>query len=326
MAPRGQLALATVLLSFVLGACASPAIHPSGHESTMPSMNTDHFIAHDGINIPLRAWLPADQNPAAVMIAVHGFNDYSNFFTEPGTFLAERGLATYAYDQRGFGATPAAGIWPGVPTLIKDLVTVIDLVRDRHPDIPLFLFGESMGGAVVMVAIKEARKSGKSLAVDGVILSAPAVWGRETMPWYQTAALWFSAHTMPKAKLTGQGLKIMASDNIEMLRALGRDPLVIKKTRVDTVYGLTNLMDVALLAAREFDLPSLILYGEKDEIIPRKPIDLMLSRLPEAGKADRKVIFYANGYHMLTRDLQGQTVWRDIAGWIGSHPGIAAAR
>ena len=308
--------LLCVLLSVSLGACANPTIHPSGDETTMASLNADHFIAHDGVRVPVKSWLPADRQPTAVIIAVHGFNDYSNFFAAPGDFLAGRSVATYAFDQRGFGATPAAGIWPGVPALIKDLETVIALIRARHPGIPLYLFGESMGGAVVMVTIKKARTEGRKPDVDGVILSAPAVWGRETMPWYQTAALWLSAHTVPKAKLTGQGLKIMASDNIEMLRALGRDPLVIKKTRVDAVYGLTNLMDAALEAARDLHLPMLVLYGKNDQIIPKAPTELMLARLPETGKADRKVIFYDNGYHMLTRDLQGQTVWRDIAAWI----------
>ena len=169
-----------------------------------------------------------------------------------------------------------------------------------------------------MVGIKEARQAGARLGIDGVILSAPAVWGRETMPWYQTMMLWISAHIMPGAKLTGRGLKIKASDNIEMLRALGRDPLVIKKTRIDAVYGLTNLMDAALNASDSLKLPMLVLYGEKDEIIPRKPTELMLSRLPESTQDARKVIYYENGYHMLIRDLQAAVVWRDIATWIGS--------
>jgi acylglycerol lipase len=321
MTPRALLVVATLMFVMLLVACTSPVIQQPRNETAMPSLNSDHFIAHDGLAIPLRKWMPEDQKAAAVLIAIHGFNDYSNFFDGPGNFLADRAVATYAFDQRGFGATPKAGIWPGVAALTQDLETIIALVRVRHPETPLYLFGESMGGAVVMVALKKARDLSQVLSVDGVILSAPAVWGRETMPWYQTTALWLSSHIMPKAKLTGQGLKIMASDNIEMLRALGRDPLIIKKTRVDAVYGLTNLMDAALQAAHKIELPMLILYGEKDEIIPREPTELMLSRLPETGKADRQVIFYANGYHMLTRDLQGETVWHDIDKWISSRDG-----
>ncbi len=62
-------------------------------------------------------------------------------------------------------------------------------------------------------------------------------------------ALWIGARLMPGLTLTGRGLGIKPSDNIAMLRALSRDPLVIKETRVDTIYGLVNLMDAALAAA-----------------------------------------------------------------------------
>ena len=167
-----------------------------------------------------------------------------------------------------------------------------------------------------MVTLKNAREQGQELGLNGVILSAPAIWGRQFMPWYQTTALWVAAHTMPGTKLTGQGLKITASDNIVMLSALSSDPLIIKKTRIDALYGLTNLMDQALESARELNDPLLFLYGKKDEVIPKKPTMQMLSRLPEKAKATRKIILYDNGYHMLMRDIQAEIVWRDIIDWI----------
>lgn len=128
-----------------------------------------------------------------------------------------------------------------------------------------------MGGAVVINAMTRPGKP----AVAGVILAAPAVWGRDTMPWYQTSLLWTLYHTVPWMTLTGKGLKIMPSDNIEMLRALGRDPLVIKETRVDAIYGLTNLMDNALGAAEKLDDETLLLYGQKTRSCRRnRPICL----------------------------------------------------
>ena len=74
---------------------------------------------------------------------------------------------------------------------------------------------------------------------------------------------------MPGLTLTGRGLKIKPSDNIAMLRALSRDPLVIKETRVDTIYGLVDLMDAALASAPLLDVPLLVMYGAKDEIVPQ---------------------------------------------------------
>jgi alpha-beta hydrolase superfamily lysophospholipase len=169
-----------------------------------------------------------------------------------------------------------------------------------------------MGGAVATLTVtgRDAPE------VDGVILSAPAVWGWSTMPWYQTAALWLTAHTLPGMTLTGQGLGIIPSDNVEMLRALSGDPLVIKKTRVDAVFGLVNLMDEALAAAPKLDHHALILYGERDELVPKEPIRQFLADLPATGEASRRVAIYENGYHMLLRDLQAETVWTDIAAWI----------
>lgn len=281
-----------------------------------PALKDNYFIAHDGAHLPMRAWKSNDPIPQAIIIAVHGFNDYSNFFKAPGSFLAKKNITTYAFDQRGFGAAPKPGLWPGVANLTSDLVSLTSLIQARHPKIPLYLLGESMGGGVVMVTLKNAREQGQELSLSGVILSAPAIWGRQFMPWYQTTALWIAAHTFPRTKLTGGSLKITASDNVVMLRALGSDPLVIKKTRIDAMYGLTNLMDQALESAWELNDPLLVLYGEKDEVIPKKPTMEMLSRLPEKTKATRKIILYDKGYHMLMRDLQAGTVWRDIVNWI----------
>ncbi|HIJ45631.1 MAG TPA: alpha/beta hydrolase, partial [Rhodospirillaceae bacterium] len=300
------------LLSILIVCACAPTVLPPGPAVTRPALEDGGFVAADGARLPVRAWMPRNGDPKAVIVALHGFNDYSNFFAEPGAFLAGQGLAAYAYDQRGFGEAPNRGLWPGSRAFVDDLKAVTAAVRGRHPGVPLYLLGESMGGAVIMVAMTDADAPD----VDGVILAAPAVWGRTAMPWYQRAALFAASHTMPALRVTGQGLKIKASDNNEMLRALGRDPLVIKETRIDAISGLTNLMDSALESAFAFDASALILIGERDEIIPSDPTRLLIRRLPRNGRHRYRLAFYANGYHMLLRDLQAETVWKDIAAWI----------
>jgi pimeloyl-ACP methyl ester carboxylesterase len=81
---------------------AAPEPHP------MPRFTGTSFVAADGQVLPLRKWLP-DGGAKAVILALHGFNDYSNAFEGPGEAWAKRGIATYAYDQRGFGAAPERG-------------------------------------------------------------------------------------------------------------------------------------------------------------------------------------------------------------------------
>lgn len=217
----------------------------------------------DLARLPLRVW--AARKPRAVIVAVHGFNDYSNAFAMPGPWLAKRGVTVYAYDQRGFGKAPHRGFWAGEEAMVQDLRTVARLVKQRHPRLPLYVMGESMGGAVAMIAFAGAGVPD----AEGAILSAPAVWGWRAMNPLYKSALWIAAHTVPSFSPTGEGLGVQASDNIEMLRALGRDPLVIKETRVDTIYGLVGLMDKAYESGPLIRKPVLYLYGKKDELVPR---------------------------------------------------------
>jgi acylglycerol lipase len=272
----------------------------------------------DGYRLPLRVWQAQATDAAApqrIVLGLHGFNNYGNAFAPLARSLAKAGITTYALDQRGFGATALPGRWHGSAPLIGDLRQLTGLLRQRHPQARLYLVGESMGGAVVINALASA-----DLPVDGAVLIAPAVWSRQAMPWYQRVALDTLVRVAPGLKLTGEGVSIRPSDNIDMLRAMGRDPLVIKATRVEALWGVTNLMDAAMAAADKLHGPLLLLYGEQDEIIPRNAFCRMLKRLPEHADAIRLVL-YRRGWHMLPRDLQGARVHQDVIAWLDDPQG-----
>jgi acylglycerol lipase len=306
------------LISFLLFAPLSgcmPMTYPPGEKSQTAQLTDNTYLTEDGASLPLRHWLPATK-PRAVLIALHGFNDYSNFFDQPGHYFSKLGIACFAYDQRGFGAAPKRGLWAGGSAYADDLQVLVRLIKQRYPERPVYLLGESMGGAIIITAMKNADMP----QIDGIILAAPALWARPTMPWYQTGLLWTLAHCMPWLTLTGKGVHVTPSDNIEMLRALGKDPLVIKATRVETVYGLTNLMDAAFSGATSLPGNTLMLYGEKDEIIPKKPTYAFLQQFLATDITEKTVAFYEHGYHMLLRDLQASTALKDIAAWINASP------
>jgi alpha-beta hydrolase superfamily lysophospholipase len=269
-------------------------------------------VTADRAVLPVRSWLPTDGAVKAVIVALHGFNDYSNFFAAPGHYLSQHGIACYAYDQRGFGNAPGHGLWSGIDAYAGDLADFTNEVRRRHRHVPMYILGESMGGAIALIAMTDERAPD----VDGVILVAPAVWGRETMPWYQRWLLTATAHTVPWLQLTGEGLQIQPSDNIDMLRGLSRDPLVIKATRIDTLHGLVDLMDEALARSGKLRSSTLLLYGERDQIVPREPLNRMLAKMPHEPAI--RTAFYERGYHLLLRDLQAEKPWSDIANWIAN--------
>lgn len=297
-------------LLLVLAACA-PQLQPRGEQSVAPVMGEEFLVARDGVKLPLRHW-DADGPPKAVIVALHGMSDYSNAFDMPGKVWAKLGIITLAYDQRGFGRSEHTGIWAGSDVMRADLDDAVAAARAKYPGLPVFALGESMGGAVVLTALASTQPP----AVDGAILVAPAVWSRGDMPMLYRLALFFGAHLLPDMVLDNSAashvVTVIPSDNIPMLRALGRDPLFQKQTRTGTLYGLVNLMDEARNANPANPPPVLLLHGLKDQVIPLKSTEAVIAALD--GKATVKA--YPNGYHMLLRDLEGESVDKDVADWV----------
>ncbi|HEY0104794.1 MAG TPA: alpha/beta hydrolase [Rhizomicrobium sp.] len=307
--------------SFVAGACAAglvlalaacaPLLAPRGITDEAPELTDAALVARDGEKLPLHVWGP--EHPSAVIVALHGMGDYSNFIAMPAQDWAGHGIATLAYDQRGFGASPNPGLWAGSQTMRHDFVDAVAAARAKYPGLPVYALGESMGGAVVLSELAEPDAP----RLAGAILVAPAVWSRSDMPLSYRIALWITAHTLPGLHVSGRGVvHIWPSDNISMLRAYSRDPLVQKDTRADAVWGLANLMDDARHAPDRLATapPILFLYGKNDQVIPAAPTEDVIEKL--GGKAN--VHRYDHGYHMLLRDLEGPTVWHDVESWIAA--------
>lgn len=316
--------LSTSVLLLALAAGCVPRAAPPGPAAAEPGAVTARltdrfFITRDGLELPLHRWVPAPgadgrpaPRPVAVVIGLHGFNDYGGAFGLPAPRLAARGVLTYSYDQRGFGGAPDRGLFAPPALLIQDITDIAALLRRRHPGLPVYLVGISMGGAVALSALSGAAPPD----VDGAVLVAPAVWARRTMPVYQPAALWIAAHTLPWLTLTGRGIKVRPSDNREMLIAMSRNPMVLKQTRVDAIWGLANLMDQALAAAPRVTAPLLILYGEKDDLVPRAPTRALVAALPRLDGRHQRLALYRGAYHMLLRGLDADRVIGDVAAWL----------
>lgn len=270
--------------------------------------------------LPSTVWAPQGA-PRAVVLALHGFNDHRGAFALFGAWAAARGILVEAYDQRSFGENPDRGHWPGTAVLVADAQARLHDLHRRYPDVPVFLLGTSMGAAVAILAATDKPPA----FLAGVILSAPAVWGGTAMNPFYRAVLWLAARLFPDLRVTGESLKRQASDNLEVLRALARDPLFIRQTRIAAIEGLVELMGDAFLAAGRLALPVLILVGQRDQIIP---VDVQLDFARRVQSAHCTLMLYPEGWHLLLRDLQRQRVYADIEAWMEGLPapsGLARA-
>lgn len=259
------------------------------------------LVMPDGARLPLRVWRP-EGAPRFVILAIHGLADHGgNMLQEGGPLLAAGGAVVYAYDQRGFGWTQPRGYWAGAETMVNDARAALELIRARHPGLPIFLLGESMGGAVVLAMGR--------VDVSGIILSSPALWGRAYMPGFLRALLWFAGHALGPVAMPASAPNITASDNREALIRFGRDPLTLREVRFDMVSGLVDLMDqaIAALPACCREVPTLFLVGGNDQVVPTA---IARRVLRDAGVP--RVALYREGWHILLRDNVRAQVARDI--------------
>jgi alpha-beta hydrolase superfamily lysophospholipase len=301
-----------VMTMLSLAACTTQ-LEPPGPSVATATETPDAFVMPDGVRLPYRVWLPAgapERQPEAVVLALHGMNDSRDAWEIPGPAFAAAGIAVYAPDQRGFGETASRGYWPSTEGLVDDARVMTRLLRQRYPGARLYLMGESMGAAVLMVLATEPHAPN----VAGYVLMAPAVWGRAEMNVFMRGALWLAARAVPGLMLENRGyVKITASDNHAALVRLSQDPLTIHATRVDATSGLVDLMDAALASAPKFRARALFLYGGKDDLVPKRATVATWRALPEDGP---RRAYYPDRYHLAMRDLERATVINDVVAWM----------
>jgi alpha-beta hydrolase superfamily lysophospholipase len=318
VSPARPILIMALMLASLIGACA-PTLQRAAHPDagfTGPRLETRDFVSFDGARLALTRWdataAGEAAQPWAVIVGVHGMNDYANAFHLAAPWWAAHGVTTLAFDQRGFGRSPHRGVWAPDSLRVEDLRTLVALARAQWPHAIIAVAGESLGGAIAI----EAFASPRPPAADRLILLAPAVWGWREQPVSYRIALWIAARLAPAKVFTPPSFvtnKIWASDNHQELYAMGRDPLMIWGARTDALYGLVDTMQRAQDdAPRLGGVPTLWMYGAHDEIIPAAATLAAVRRLPPGVRT----AWYADGWHLLLRDLHAHRVWGDTLAFI----------
>lgn len=294
----------------VLGlAGCSPIVMPAGQAVRDAAIEENRYIARDGTVLPLKVWPSARAPVQAIILGIHGFGDYRNAWEEPAEIWAGAGVTTYAYDQRGFGGSPTRGRWAGAATMVEDIRTMASILRQRHPGVPLYIAGESMGGALLLAA------EHKGLEADGLILLATALRSRDTLGPLASGGLEVVAHLVPWLPVGPTSIDYQPTDNPRTLEKLRRDPMMVRNPRVDMAYGLVEAMDAGKEAAPHIGKPYLMLHGLGDKIVPQEPVMSAIELMPR--RSDSHLAFYGKGYHLLLRDKEGPIVAADIVAWMG---------
>jgi len=270
----------------------------------------DDFSARDGLRLHENRWLPQG-DPAAVVVVVHGLIEHSGRYAEVADELNRHGYAVYAMDLRGHGRSEGDRILVrSFDEYTADLEFYLDRVRACQPGKPLFLFGHSMGGAIVVLFAVTRRPD-----VRGLILSAPALRiGGGMFPVLRRLAGLFS-YLLPRLKLVRMSFRL-ASRDPEVVADLESDPLVYHgrfpvRTGAEILRAARRIQD----RMEAVELPLLLLHGTGDFVTDPEGTRRLHAR---AGSADKTLKLYKGLYHDLLHEPEKVQITADLIEWLNA--------
>jgi acylglycerol lipase len=272
--------------------------------------------ANDGYRLPYRLWLP-NTPPRAAVLLVHGVCDYAGAFDFVCPYFATHGYAVLAFDQRGFGQTRTRGKWPGTRRLACDVGDAASFLKRRAPGVPLFVVGESMGGALAVLSSTRGHLND----VAGMALVAPGALGC-------TMRRFLFGLVVRALKVFGARADLFVERvNCDDLSAdaairLLADPLVLRRISPALMGGLVRLGERVYDAAPQVAVPTLTLVGSREDVSPLRCVRGLKQRF----KGDATFVEFENGPHLLLHWRERDRVLETIGNWIDARLPLTGER
>ncbi len=285
------------------------------YAAPMPSI-VSHATAADGTDLLIRHWPPDEAEaggawagePWASILLVHGLGEQSGRYEHVGDQFAAAGLDAWAYDQRGNGGSGGRrGDIERWSQFHDDLAQRLAAVRAAAGSRPVVLYGHSMGGLVVAGYLLSDRPK-----PDFVVLTSP---GLDTaLPAWKKGLARLLARVAPTLPIPNG---INGS-------TLSRDPTVGQKAAADPLnatastarFGAAGLAEQARVrgeARRGFGIPTLVLHGEDDGLVPVGASAV----LEGAPGVERHT--YPGLRHELHNEPEGPEILDEVIAWLREH-------
>jgi alpha-beta hydrolase superfamily lysophospholipase len=270
--------------------------------------------------------LPKKHPIKAVVCFCHGYTDSVSFMKlVENQRLAERGIAVCAIEYEGHGLSDGAlGLFNDWRVLISDVSSYFaEVVATRFPRKPMFLMGESMGGAVAY-SVQNAMPS----LFQGVVFLCPMCKISDNMLPPQPVIdilKWLIGPSGPVVSWLGY-LPIAPAQNslenvthrvLEKRHLCSRSPLVFgRNPRLATARELIDVTQRISRSLHEFDAPFLVLHGKADIVTDPQ---LSQALYDESPSKDKSIHLYEGMWHSLTSgepDENIDRVFQDCIEWI----------
>ncbi|XP_051509227.1 monoglyceride lipase isoform X1 [Myxocyprinus asiaticus] len=287
------------------------------HEGTrrspqgVPYTDLPHIVNADGLHLFCRCWEP-DSPPKALVIVVHGAAEHCGGYADIAHSLMQHGMLVFAHDHVGHGQSEGERMnIKNFQIYIRDCLQHIDIMKAQYPNLPVYIIGHSMGGAISILTACERPQD-----FAGVVLIAPLVqMNPESATPFKIFLTKILNRLAPKLSLGSIESKLVS-----------RDPKQVEAYETDELnyhgglrisFGM-QLMDAVARIEREIPnitWPFFILHGDEDKLCDIRGSHLMYN---EAKSTDKKLKVYEGAYHALHHELPDTTesVLKEIGTWI----------
>jgi alpha-beta hydrolase superfamily lysophospholipase len=249
----------------------------------------------------------AIEAPVAVILLVHGLGEHSGRYADWAARFNERGVTLRAFDLPGHGHSGGRrGVIPSPEKLYDTIDTVIRGIKAEFPDVPLFLYGHSLGGGIVLNYLIRRKPF-----VTGAIVTSPWVLLSETTPKAKVLLANVAKRLMP-GMIQATGLKTQfLSRDLEVVAAYRNDPLVHGLISVGLYGWITDAATETLARTSEIKVPLLLAHGRDDKITSPSGSMQVAETAPRAT-----LKLWDEGYHELHNDLLKEEHFDFITSWI----------
>eukprot|EP01025_Chloroclados_australasicus_P059070 TRINITY_DN7457_c0_g1_i3.p1 TRINITY_DN7457_c0_g1~~TRINITY_DN7457_c0_g1_i3.p1 ORF type:complete len:353 (+),score=37.90 TRINITY_DN7457_c0_g1_i3:94-1152(+) len=272
---------------------------------------TREYLVHSGV----------EQH--GVVVLVHGFSWHSGYWEPFAKHLQQKGFVVVCYDLRGHGKSGAVdglrGYASSFNVHVEDLLAVLQWTSERHVGLPLFIFGESMGGSIVLSLMTQHADADVVKAVQGVALACPVLQINPKLlpPRPVLAVMGAVSLAFPKLPLPNEVEKTFedAFGDKDFAAEARHDPLVVfDPPRLRDISTLISALRRMLPLARKMQTPWLIIQGQLDtRIEPRHAVEFHVHSTCE----DKTLKQYPDAHHQMFQDIEDvtQRAMTDFSEW-----------
>jgi alpha-beta hydrolase superfamily lysophospholipase len=270
-----------------------------------------YFTGPDQAKLFYQSWLP-DDPPRAIIVIEHGLAEHGGRYMNVVNQLVPAGFGVYALDQYGHGRSDGARVFVPCFDVYIDILKIFhDLVRAKHPDEKIFLYGHSMGSLIVANYLIDYQQELAGAILSGIFTKVPD----NITPMTVMMGKVFSS-VLPKLGVTKIDSAGVSRDQ-EVVMAYDNDPLVYRG-KVTARLGAETLQGFARVAEEQHKirLPILLLQGTEDLLV--NPIGAQ-ELYDSISSEDKTLEYYEGYYHEVCNDIGKEQVLADMQAWLEDH-------